>query len=100
MDELMLRYQDETGEWEILPDSYATIEVETEEDFEYIKAALDFYEHRDEYAKIVYSTWRLNRDGSGTCKNCRRTTPDCWDFDTFLRYCPDCGAKMSLEEKQ
>ena len=40
------------------------------------------------------SEWILNRDGSGTCKNCRRTTIAVWDFDNWLNFCPHCGADM------
>ena len=40
------------------------------------------------------SEWILNRDGSGTCKKCRRTTIAVWDFDNSLNFCPHCGADM------
>jgi hypothetical protein len=35
--------------------------------------------------------WLMNRDGSCTCKKCRRTTKDAWDFDGWLNFCPNCG---------
>ena len=41
-----------------------------------------------------HSSWTLNKDGSGTCNNCRRTTVSAWDFDNYLNYCPHCGACM------
>ena len=44
--------------------------------------------------EVVHSSWVFNKDGSGTCKNCRRTTKNCWDYDSHMRYCPNCGAKM------
>lgn len=48
--------------------------------------------------EVVHSSWILNNDGSGTCKNCHRTTKDCWDYNRWMNYCPNCGAKMDLEE--
>ena len=44
--------------------------------------------------EVVHSSWILNNDGSGTCKNCHRTTKDCWDYDRWMNYCPNCGADM------
>jgi hypothetical protein len=44
--------------------------------------------------EVVHSGWKLNKDGSGTCLNCNRTTIAAWDYDSCMRYCPSCGAKM------
>lgn len=44
--------------------------------------------------EVVHSKWTLNDDGSGTCKHCHRTTKDCWDWENWLNYCPNCGAQM------
>lgn len=44
--------------------------------------------------EVVHSMWILNDDGSGTCKNCHRTTRNCWDYDSWMNYCPNCGAQM------
>jgi hypothetical protein len=44
--------------------------------------------------EVVHSGWILNDDGSGTCKHCHRTTRNCWDYDSWMNYCPDCGARM------
>jgi hypothetical protein len=49
--------------------------------------------------EVVHSEWILNGDGSGTCKHCHRTTKNCWDYDTWMNYCPGCGAKMDGERK-
>lgn len=40
------------------------------------------------------SEWILNRNGSATCKKCRRTTLNAWDFDHSFNFCPHCGADM------
>lgn len=46
---------------------------------------------------VVHSRWVLHKDGSGTCRNCKRRQLVIWDMDTWQRYCGDCGAKMDLE---
>ena len=45
-------------------------------------------------AEVVHSKWILNDDGSGTCRNCHRTSLYVWDMDNWLNYCPNCGADM------
>ena len=45
MDALFLTYDEETGEWGEKKEPYAVIEVETEEDYNYIQAALKFYKN-------------------------------------------------------
>ena len=47
---------------------------------------------------VVHSMWVFNKGGSGTCQNCHRTTKNVWDYDTWMRYCPDCGAKMDAHQ--
>lgn len=42
------------------------------------------------------SEWILNKDGSGTCKRCRRTQMAVWDYDNWQNYCGHCGAKMEV----
>ena len=44
--------------------------------------------------EIVHSMWIFNKDGSGTCRHCHRTTRNAWDYDNWFRYCPSCGALM------
>lgn len=46
--------------------------------------------------EVVHSKWTFNRDGSGTCQNCHRTTKNAWDYDGHMRYCPDCGSTMDM----
>ena len=49
---LELVYNEETKEWEQKKEPFITIEVETEEDFEFIGNAIAFYKkHMDEQAK-------------------------------------------------
>ena len=38
--------------------------------------------------------WKLNKDGSGTCSECRRTRNDVWDMDNWDNFCSHCGAEM------
>jgi hypothetical protein len=55
-----------------------------------------FVEHLENNNVVVRekSEWKLNRNGSATCKKCRRTTKDAWDFDRWMNFCPSCGADM------
>lgn len=48
----------------------------------------------EDVAPVIHSMWNFNKDGSATCEHCGRTTKNAWDYDTCLRYCPDCGSKM------
>ena len=49
---------------------------------------------RSRYVVREKGEWLMNRDGSCTCKRCRRTTKDAWDFDGWMSFCPNCGADM------
>ena len=49
---------------------------------------------------VKHGRWRLNRDGSGTCSNCRRTQLNVWDFDNYDNYCAHCGADMRGPEME
>ena len=40
------------------------------------------------------ASWKLNRDGSGTCNKCHFTQKNVWDYDNWQRYCGVCGAEM------
>ena len=49
--------------------------------------------------EVVHSKWKLNDDGSGICMNCHRRTKNVWDYDSHMKYCPECGAKMDGERR-
>lgn len=55
------------------------------------------FKDRTKWAEINHSAWTFNKDGSGTCQHCHRTTKNVWDYDSWMRYCPDCGSKMDGE---
>ena len=40
------------------------------------------------------ASWRLHKDGSGTCNKCHFTQKNVWDYDNWQRYCGVCGAEM------
>ena len=43
---------------------------------------------------IKHGTWKLHRDGSGTCDQCGGTARNVWDYDSWQNYCGRCGARM------
>ena len=47
---------------------------------------------------VPHGRWMLHNSGNGTCSVCGRTAVAVWDYDSSLNYCPNCGAKMDLEE--
>lgn len=57
--------------------------------------ALNMYNNKANYKKIIPATWKLHTDGTATCSNCKRTCGSC-DYDNYDRYCRCCGATMSL----
>ena len=46
---------------------------------------------------VRYGKWKLNRDGSGTCNQCRCTQLNVWDYDNWQNFCGHCGADMRRE---
>ena len=40
--------------------------------------------------------WKLNKDGSDTCDQCKITQKNIWDYDNYQNYCGHCGAKMNI----
>jgi hypothetical protein len=53
MGNIVLVFNESTQKWEERPEPYITISVETKEDYEFLEAAVAFYETRDDYAKVV-----------------------------------------------
>lgn len=41
--------------------------------------------------------WKLHKDGSGTCSQCKFTQKNVWDDDRWQNYCGVCGARMEGE---
>lgn len=60
MADLELVFNEESGVWEERPEPYIRVEIETEEDFEHLKAAIEFYKNRDKYEEVV------------RCKDCKK----------------------------
>ena len=44
--------------------------------------------------EVKRGKWKLHKNGSGTCDQCRFTQYDVWDFDTWQNFCGHCGADM------
>ena len=45
-------------------------------------------------AEVKHGSWKLNKDGGGTCDQCKKTQKGVWDYDNWQNYCGCCGAKM------
>lgn len=72
----------------------------------------DFGEYHEDYVEkrvvdkmptiearpVERGEWRLNKDGSGTCKQCGWTAKDVWDEDGWQNFCGQCGADMRGED--
>ena len=48
----------------------------------------------------VRGEWMLNKDGSGTCKQCGRTFKDVWDADGWQNFCGHCAADMRGDDNE
>lgn len=59
MDNIELIFNQKTAKWEERSEPYITVEIDTEEEYEWLKAAVAFYENREKYEKVV------------RCKECR-----------------------------
>ena len=95
MKNLVLAYNEESGAWEERKEPYITLEVETEEDYEHLKAAVEFYQKRDKLVEVVHGRW-IEKEHEAPyggyhlfhCSEC--DSPNA----RKRNYCPECGAKM------
>lgn len=89
MNEFSIVYNEKTGTWEHKKEPYATIEIETQEDFEKIKIAIEKQNRKkpdyegdgyDDSGNLIYDTW--------ICPCCG----DRYEIDYEMhRFCPVCG---------
>lgn len=80
---------DEIEEWyEMYPDSDTAREA-----LSLLKRSIKKIPVADGKA-TMFGKWTLNKDGSGTCSECRRTQKNCWDLDNWDNFCHFCGADM------
>lgn len=89
-------YRIEVIAWDNLPNINTTGMLYTNEGMAFVKlhpVKLNV-KSKSDTKEVIHSMWTLNKDGSGTCQNCHRTTKNVWDYDSWMRYCPDCGARM------
>ena len=61
-----------------------------------IEWAIEYAESLPEadVVEVKHGTWKLHKDGSGTCDQCHFTQRGMWDYDNWQRYCGVCGANM------
>ena len=81
MGELILAYDEESGTWGMKKEPYATIEVETEKDFNDLQDAVK----KAQPAKPSYE------EGRGYFCECGRLVTGC------DAYCADCGQRIDWE---
>lgn len=86
-------YRIEVVAWDNLPDINTTGMLYTDKGVAFVKLHPIKIKAQPK-CEVVHSSWILNDDGSGTCRNCHRTTLYVWDMDNWLNYCPNCGADM------
>lgn len=89
-------YNEETGKWEEKPEPFAVIECQTEEDWDFLQAAVDHYKKRGKWEYIA-----SNSTGNiYCCSNCGKWyNPNEQDvrglrIEEQPEYCYHCGAKM------
>ena len=85
-------YRIEVVAWDNLPSINTTGMLYTNEGIAFVKLHPVKLNAKPIQNKV--SVWKLNKDGSATCQNCHRTTKNAWDYDSWYRYCPDCGCRM------
>lgn len=93
MGEEMIFRMNEDGKWEKVEEPYMTIECQTEDDFNALKAAIDKQRpKKPEYQADGYADGGLVYD-TAFCPVCRR------EFEYNINewgcsYCPDCGQAL------
>lgn len=85
-------YRIEVVTWDNLPSIDTTGMLYTNEGVAFVK--LHPVKINAKPSQNKTSVWKLNKDGSATCQHCYRTIKNAWDYDSWYRYCPDCGCRM------
>lgn len=94
MQELLLRYDEDAGSWREVKEPYITIDVETEEDFNFLQDAV-----AKQTAKKPYS--RQEGSQKAFYCQCKHYLGDEEDFELeYLRpvYCDECGQRLDWSE--
>lgn len=100
MDNIVLVFNETTQKWEERKEPFITVEIETEEDYEFLKTAVEYYGNRDKHVEVVHGRWLpyhkadIGYDEYGIrCSNCRLEFEN-HEVKFPINYCPNCGAKM------
>ena len=94
MKELLLRYDEDAGAGREVKEPYITIEIETEEDFNFIQDAI-----AKQTAKKPYS--RQEGSQKAFYCQCKHYLGDAEDFELELLrpvYCDECGQRLDWSE--
>lgn len=69
---MKLIYNEETEKWEVRKEPFIVVEIETEEDFNFIQSAIDHYKKCNNHGWISVKD-RLPPDGNKPYLTCRKT---------------------------
>ena len=96
--DLICVYNEETGLWEESPEPFAIVEYTTEEDFEFMKAAVEHYGKHGKW--IEWNGMDIPENhGRHKCSICGEfAIKPKYDEEILTYYCPNCGAKMMDEQ--
>lgn len=81
-------YNEKSQKWELKKEPYMTIEVASEEDFEWLTRAMDFYMAHSKAQPV------LDDGAFGACPNCEYEFNSELRNEYEIRYCPNCGQKL------
>lgn len=101
MDNIELVFNETTQKWEERKEPFITVEIETEEDYEFLKTAVEYYGNRDKHVEVVHGRWIEKHEPITWCEDDEEVFYECsvCKCQNFGEspYCPNCGAKMDLE---
>ena len=85
---MIIRYNEQKGCWEEYKEPYTTIEVQTEEDFNFIKAAVEKQQPQELLAHTTPGAY-------GRCPRCDKLVKS-----YYAKYCDQCGQKFDWSRRR
>lgn len=92
-----LYFDKENGVWTRKDEPYMKLDIETIEDYEYLRDAVSFFENRDNYVEVKRGYWiSVGKNVHGQhLKQCSVCKGNAIEGGLF---CRNCGAEMSLKQ--